>query len=387
MTEELAHSPLGPSSAERWLNCPGSVAATAGMPDVDTEYSKEGTLAHEIAYLARLEDVPAATFLGPRSKMLDAIPDQAMVDHVQGFIDYVNALPGEQMNEQRVRYEAFVQDGFGTLDAAVLRDGEADVIDLKYGQGVQVDATDNSQLKLYALGIYLEHDWVYAFKQFHLHVYQPRLDHIDRWTIGVDDLLRWAKEVVAPGALLAMRKGAPFKAGKWCQFCKIRETCRTRAETVFKAAVGDFEDLDAAVTMPMRAGLSNDEIAKVLIQAPTIKQWLKDIEAYAAKEVMQGRPVGDFKFVAGRGSRAWGLQETELVLLAQKTGVPTKDLYGEPKLLSPPQAEKVLGKKHPFLLMRDVVVKNAGKPALVPGSDPRPAVVVDATVEFPDLDE
>lgn len=381
---ELAHSPLGPSSAERWLNCPGSVAATADLPDTESEYSAEGSRAHAIAELARLEDVPAATFLGPRGKIIDGEITQEMVDAVQVFIDYVNALPGEQLNESRVDFDEFVENGFGTLDAAVLRDGEADIIDFKFGKGVRVDATDNSQLKLYALGVYLKYNWQYDFKRFNLHVVQPRLDHQDSWVIEVDDLLRWAKEVVAPGARLALRPNAPFKAGEWCRFCKLRSTCRVRAEAVFHEAVGDFEDLDAATRMPLRAGLSNEEVAQVLLAAPSIKQWLKDIEAYAEREVMQGRPVGDFKFVEGRGGRQWGLTETELLLLWQKIGLPTKDLYGEPKLLTVPQAEKVLGKKHDFFKMQSVVVRKPGKPALVPGSDPRPMMVVDPNTEFSD---
>ena len=44
------HAKLGPSSASRWLNCPGSVALCATVPEEpSSEYADEGTFAHDIA--------------------------------------------------------------------------------------------------------------------------------------------------------------------------------------------------------------------------------------------------------------------------------------------------------------------------------------------------
>lgn len=389
MNDDIAHSPLGPSSASRWLNCPGSVLATADLPDTESEFSREGTQAHEIAELCRIEDVSAATYLGPRGKTLanPELVNPEMVEGVQRFLDYVNAQQGDALNESRVHYGNWVPNGFGTLDAAALRPGEADVTDLKYGKGVQVFAADNAQLKLYALGIYADWDWLYQFKQFHLHVFQPRLDHIDSWSISVEDLLAWANTEVRPGALRALVPGAAFNPGSWCQFCKIRGTCRVRAESVFKQVIGEFDSLEEAALKPPRVGLSNAEVAVVLTALPAIKSWCKDIEKHAASEVMQGRAVGDFKFVEGRGKRDWALTEDELVVVWQRAGIPTKDMYGDPPLLSVPKAEKVIGKKHALWVVEGLVAKSAGKPVLVPGSDPRKPVVLDAKVEFGEEDE
>src|SRR6202142_846621 len=47
------HSPLGASSAERWMNCPGSTALVASLGPTDDqddpEYRQRGILAHELA--------------------------------------------------------------------------------------------------------------------------------------------------------------------------------------------------------------------------------------------------------------------------------------------------------------------------------------------------
>ena len=45
----MAHAKLSPSSAERWMSCPGSVALNEGKDDKGSSYAAEGTAAHELA--------------------------------------------------------------------------------------------------------------------------------------------------------------------------------------------------------------------------------------------------------------------------------------------------------------------------------------------------
>ena len=44
-----AHALLSASSAHRWLECPPSAIAAEGYKNEGTEFTREGTLAHEIA--------------------------------------------------------------------------------------------------------------------------------------------------------------------------------------------------------------------------------------------------------------------------------------------------------------------------------------------------
>jgi hypothetical protein len=44
-----AHASLSASSSARWLNCPPSALLNAAVPDVTTDYAREGTCAHELA--------------------------------------------------------------------------------------------------------------------------------------------------------------------------------------------------------------------------------------------------------------------------------------------------------------------------------------------------
>lgn len=406
---EPAHSPLGPSSAERWLQdkdeegnligCPGSVLATIGVVETPSKYAAEGTVAHTVAEIAHLGGFSERLYKGQvyAQDGFDIPVTQEMVDAVEFFLDYVADLGGETFCETRVYYREYVKDGFGTMDRASVLDDTAHIVDFKYGEGVQKWAKNNPQLKLYALGWYLLHNWLYDVKKFVLHIVQPRLGHTDKWEISVEDLLKWAEEVVRAGALLTQDPNAPIRAGEWCQFCRIKRTCRVRAESVFKTALGDFEDLDQAMQTAPRvaASLSNDEVAKALDALPQLTQWIKDIKDHAAFEVRHGRAVGTYKFVAGKGSREFGKPEAEVVALIKerKPDVDTATLYTKPALLSVAKIEEVVGKtlwkpataKKPAGPLVDLIKKNAGAPTLVHGSDPRPALT-DLTEEFENLD-
>lgn len=381
----LAHAALGPSSADRWLNCPGSVAATANIPDPGSDHAREGTVAHHLTEMTRKE-------LGSSPwRFIDKTVDgvlvtREMVECVEAFCDYVEEAPGDALIEHRVCFDRWVPDGFGTLDDGRLTPGKAVITDFKYGKGVQVFAKDNSQLKLYALGVLQEFDWLYNFETFVLCVHQPRLDHIDTWSISREDLLKWADEVVVPGAKAACTPGATIKAGSWCQWCRIKATCRVRAEGVLQTVVGDFENLEEAAAKAPRAQLTNDEMAVALNAIGNVEKWCKDLKAHALSEIAQGRPVGEWKVVEGRGSRQFGLTEPELVALWNREKRDPKELYVT-KLATMPAVEKAVGKKNTIWQTEGLVVKQPGKPTLAPGSDPRPAIAVDPNAEFNSLGE
>lgn len=407
MSELPAHSPLGPSSAERWLNCPASVRATAGLPDTDSTYALEGTAAHTLSEWCRQNDRPAKEY--PASpvmvtrvdgKVIGIEATSEMREAVQEFVDYVNAVEGEQLCETRVRYQKYVPNGWGTLDAAVMREGYATIIDLKYGQGVQKYAEKNEQLMLYALGVFLDWDWLYRFRKFKLVVHQPRLDHVDEWEIHAGDLLIWAKEVLVPGYLRTQDPRSTFNPGKTqCQFCKIKATCKARAESVFAAVVDEFDDLNKAmvqVAAPTQPGitLTNEQIAKALEAKPNALAWFSAVEAHAIREIMQGRVVGDFKLVEGRSDRKWGAEETAIVPALTAAGAVEGDLFTR-KLISPAAAEKLVGKKFfapatekkPAGELAVLIVKPPGRPKLAPGSDKRAALTIDALAQFDDITE
>jgi hypothetical protein len=311
---EMLHSELGPSAADRWLNWPGSVLLTRDMEKPDSIFAAEGNAGHEVSEWCRVKNTSASTFLGQTLKVgkFEFVVDQEMVDAIDTFVEYVEKLPGDRLVEEMVYYTDWVPTGFGTLDDARLNDGISYVTDLKYGKGVQVFSDDNSQLKIYALGLYHDYKHLYVFDKFVLAIHQPRLDHVETSEITLKELLKWADEVVKPTAEIALKPGAPFKAGDHCIFCPARKTCPTREKFVLETVMTDFEDLDS--DLKDIEFMTNDELGQILPRLPNIKKWCNDLMAHARSETARGHLItnpetGVYKLVEGRSNRAWRLAE------------------------------------------------------------------------------
>ena len=247
---EGLHSELGPSSSDRWMNCPGSVLATRGMK-AQSEYAAEGTAAHELSKWVRETGRPAVDWKGTTLVVGDYQfkVGKPMVDSVQYFVDDCAKIPGAALYEDMVWYDEIVPGGFGTDDDTRLEDNVCSITDLKHGTGVKVFAKENSQLRLYALGTYWKYRWLYEFDHFVLRICQPRLRHFEADEISLGHLLQWGFDVVRPAAKLTTQPNAPIVAGPWCKFCKIKETCSTKQDykrlmkNRERQAETEFEDL------------------------------------------------------------------------------------------------------------------------------------------------
>lgn len=403
---EGEHSPLGPSSSDRWLVCTGSVLYTKGMPDKPSQYAVEGTAAHTVSEWAREEGKDAEEYIGREVEVHCAdgtkviVPvDQEMADGINAFVEYTDALPGKMLCEERVTYTGWVPNGFGTADDIRLGEPRVYVTDLKYGKGVQKWAENNTQLMLYALGVYQDYGHLYDIKDFQLAIFQPRLNHVDEWIISVEDLLVWANTVAEPTAKKALTPGAgEFIAGDHCQFCRARQQCRHRAKYVHDVIYSsEFENLDEEPVMRDPNDLTLEEIGLLLPMIDAGKAFFTDLEARAYAELGKGHTIphptmGDWKLVEGRSNRCLAIPEDEVVVLLELEDIDQDKLYTK-KLVGIPALEKLLGKKHPLLTgdseagIVSIVKKPRGAPKLVPGIDKRPSMEIHADEEFQDLDE
>jgi len=391
-----AHSPLGPSASERWLNCPGSVLLTKDMADPGSWFACEGTAAHTVSDWARRENRKAHDYIGRVLKVDDYefVVDQEMADSVDDFVTTVEQIPGVPLYETRVHYDLWVPNGFGTLDDGRLNGAVAHITDFKHGKGVQVFAVDNSQLKLYAAGLLHDFGWLWPeLNRFVLGIKQPRLRHEDQFEIKKSELLEWMRYEVQPIAERALLPGAPLKAGDHCQFCPAKRVCKVRADLVLKTVSGEFGDLDAPQNL---AVLGNEDVAKILPHLDNVKKWCADVEKHALSQLAKGEAVGDWKVVEGRSVLVFSVPSEEVA--KQLTPLLGDDLWTEPELISAPQARDKLkanlkgtlkGKardEHVAKLLADITRKPRGKATLAPGSDSRPAIAVNLAEEFEDLD-
>lgn len=361
-----AHAKLSASGSARWLNCPGSVAAEEVCRDAGSIYAQAGSAAHELADICLTHNHNPFTWEGKLLPDNNAVTvDREMCAAVQDYIDYVRTVPGVQEYEQRVDYSEWVPGGFGTSDVISVDGDTIYVVDLKYGQGVRVDAEQNTQLMLYALGAYSERSLLHDLKTAKMAIVQPRLDHISEWEINIPELLKWAAWV-ADRAEMALSDDAERVPGeKQCQWCKAKGTCAALEQYTLRVVGGDFDSLDNPDT------LTDERIRAALEAKKLITGWLDAVEQHVVEQLESGKDFPGFKLVAGRSLRQWGdegqAEQTLLELLGQ-------DAF-ERKLLSPSKAEKALGKKKAADIA-ELIVKPEGKATLAPESDKRPAVNV-----------
>ena len=282
------HALLSASSSHRWLNCPPSVRLTEHMADVGSVYAAEGSDAHALCEykLRKLLGMSAENPLDTPEGLM--YYDSAMEEAATGYAAYVLELleavrrdcpDATVLVEQRLDFSRWVPDGFGTGDAVIAADGVLHIVDFKYGTGVPISAEGNSQMRLYALGALEVLGALYEFETVHMTIYQPRLASISTDTLSRAELLDWAENVLRPTARLAYRGEGALNAGSWCRFCKLRTTCRQRAEANLELAQHDFA---------LPPTLTNAEIAVILGKLDALTSWAADIREYALNAALSG---------------------------------------------------------------------------------------------------
>lgn len=378
----MAHAVLSASGASRWLACTPSARLEEQFPDSTSEYAKEGTLAHEVCELKvrknLIEQMPTRTYNTKLKKIkenelwqdeMDKFTD-AYLEYIQELVHSYSCSPAV-MVEKKVDFSQYVPEGFGTADCIVIAEGTMHIIDFKYGKGVAVSAENNPQMKLYALGAYLEYSMLYPIEKIKMAIVQPRLENeASESEIFVAELMDWAENVVKPLAEKAYKGEGTYIAGNHCRFCRAKATCRERARMNLEAS--KFE---------MRAGalLSDTEVGEALKMAQDLAKWAEDLKEYALTESLKGKIIPGWKAVEGRSVRAF--KDTDLAIKTIiDSGIDEALLY-ERKQLTLAQIEKLLGTKQFKELVGELVEKAPGKPTLVLETDKREKIVNRITAE------
>ena len=372
------HAVLSASSSHRWLNCSPSARLEQEFEDRETEAAAEGTAAHALC-----EHKLRRALKRQSRKPISKYDCEEMDTHTDNYVQFVLETIAQAKEhcadpiiniEQRLDFSCYVPHGFGTGDCIIIADKTLHIIDFKYGQGVLVEAEQNPQMMLYALGALRIYDTLYDIEDVAMTIYQPRRENISTWTITVSNLLSWAENELVPKAKLAFDGKGEYMPGPWCTFCKAAVKCRARAEE--KLALAQYEFAQPPL-------LTDAEIEKILGKLDDLTRWADEIKSYAQDAALNhGKQWHGYKVVEGRSVRKYSDEEA-VIEAANAAGY--HDIFRK-TLLPITEMEKLMGKQEFAEVLSGLIIKPAGKPTLVPITDKRPAMTK-ANIDFNEIQE
>ena len=394
------HAVLSASSSKQWIHCPPSARLQEPFPNDSSVFAEEGTWAHELCeykvkkYLHERKKRPQSEFYTEEIEQATDIYAEFVISIIEGMKR--NGVEPLCFVEERLDFSNIVPEGFGTGDMIILGKDEQGrglihICDYKNGKGVFVDAHENSQMMLYATGALNAYGYIYEIEIVRMSIIQPRLENISTYEMTADDLRTWG-ESIKPIAQMAFEGKGEENPGDWCRFCRAKPVCKACMEEALALAKEEFLDLDAGAladeaeetdaTAPYNADTATpvfkqpglvvfSELVKVLPTLNRISFWIESVFAFVSAEAINhGVPVEGYKVVEGRSKRIF--TDTKAVVSAAEAEGYT-DIYKQ-ELLTLTEFEKMMGKKKFAEVLGEYVVKPPGKLALVPESDPRPAV-------------
>lgn len=392
--EERKHALLSASSAKKWIHCPPSARLEDSIPEEESAYAKEGTLAHNIGELKlqKLFTDKNMTERTYKSRLKKLQQEEYYAPEMEGFTDeYADYASNIAFGfpaapfiavEKRLDYSPWAPEGFGTGDCVIIYGKELHVIDFKYGKGVPVKAEGNYQLALYALGAFHEFGMLFQIEEVHLHIVQPRIPNNSTWSTSLKELLSWGELVVKPAAEKAFKGEGDFRPADYCKgntenycksgFCKAYGRCRATADQNLQLFEKAWDEEKNRKNLPPL--LSWEEAGGLLKKAMFLKSWVQELEKAALGVLVSGGEVPGWKIVEGRSNRTISDVDAAFQELVQ-AGYEEAVLY-EKKPIALGELEKALSKEDRQKILSKYIVKPQGKPTLAPEDDARPAMAL-----------
>ena len=378
------HAKLSPSSAARWMTCPGSVTLSEGIEDKSSSNANEGSMMHAFAAKCLETGTDAAGYVGQTDKDTGLILQAGQVKDVQFYVDHVRdivkATGGELHIEQRlpIGWLTGEEGAHGTADAVIVTPDELIVVDAKFGFKL-VDADENPQLMIYAAAAYDELKVAYDFKRVRIAISQPRLMAKPEFTFSMAELYGFIEQVAFSAELTRNETDVFVPSTKGCQWCRAKPVCPALRQQVMDA----FDESTPLADTP------DDGLAYVMDRADMIEAWIKSIRAEVERRLLAGEPVNGYKLVQGkRGNRMWANPvDAEAALKAMRV---KHDQMYDYKLASPTSIEKLvkadeIGPRQ-WTKIQALITQSEGQPSVAPESDKRPALVTSAAAsDFDDV--
>jgi len=320
-----AHAKLSPSAAERWMTCPGYVHIinTHNIVSRGGAAANRGTAIHKVCEMALEKEIECSSYVG--TTVLGILIDDDMAKIGQTYVDFIKNAQGDKYHEQKVSIEHLIEDCWGTADTIICHNKKLVVADLKSGVR-RVDARNNKQLLIYALGAHAKYDWMYDFEEITMVIVQPAIGHLDVWTISAEELLSFTDGIKAAKEQIVTCPDTFVMSEKACEWCPAKFVCPEHISIANEAAKADFESLD------------DTGLEYWLDRLKSLKQFVASIEEEAYAKLLEGVSLGSYRLGTPQRRRSWG-DEKALMKYIAETGLQSSFL--KETVISPAQADKI----------------------------------------------
>jgi hypothetical protein len=400
------------------MRCPGSVVLEAQYPDTGSAYAAEGSVAHDIATGVLTEPdyvVPVGEVVEYEGHKI--LVSREMQGYVEEYTDFVRQLAegGSLMveNDVSIGHLTGEEGATGRGDVIVVKPRHFDLADLKYGAGVKVYASDiledgetrviNPQMGMYALGGTHDLEYLDTFDSVTVHIYQPRMDHHDEFTVTAAELVEFGKTVTAAAArahkaieLIELgetetdleAKGYFSPGPKQCKFCSAKGNCQALRHEVMLNVGGTVTvpatAAEFAQFVPIEVGAETGDnyLSIAMEKADLVELWYKAVRAEVERRLLAGQPVTGYKIVEGKlGNRSWTDPAKVEEIFKKSFRLKDADAYDQ-KLISPTTAEKLLkGSPGKWERVSAFITRKPGSPSVAPATDKRPALEIGNTAD------
>lgn len=384
---ELEHSPLGGSGAARFMKCAGSFLLHRALyeagehEEIETEYAKLGTAAHELGAKCLIEQREPFEFIGQEiGGFTVGAEDGINPDAVSVYVNDCARIAAEFDGKGKTLIEATLAhpDAHpylkGTVDFGVWSSKRGLFLrDYKNGEGIGVRAPYNSQLLYYAFLMVLENPWLKGGpKDFpvNLGIVQPNFygtfEEPDVWETTLGYVIDWGYNALLPRMNeLTVTEDCgddDFVTGDHCQFCPVLLDC-PKMQAAYREYVNGTEFVEM---------LTDAELDGFYAMREDARRFMNALDATVKARLVGGSSIPSAKLVETRTTRVWkpGAEPHLKAALGDH-------LYEPRKIKSPAQVEK-LSSRGKTLALEHAYKPDATKLSLAPASDPRPAAVMSA---------
>jgi hypothetical protein len=341
---------LRPSSASRWIACPASARLSTLVPYQESgEAAKIGTAIHALAETCFQLDTDPMKFVGQVVEGITMTEENCSfaLEHLEAIWAIQDELGHVKVEQLFKLYEEPAFSLQGTADVVGISVDKLIIADLKTGRGY-VDAEDNAQLKIYALGALMQTSLDPEEVEFQ--IIQPHHGEKRTHRMSVGELLVWEYEVLLPAIENTISDNPTYNPSESaCQWCPAKHICSAQKEQFdIVAAQPDITTMTKEDIKEVMLTLTPAQITALLDKAPLVEKFIDAVRDHATKQMEAGEVIPGWQLQPKRASRKW-IDSTAARQALTDAGLTDSQIF-ETELISPTAAEKLLPKEQRVIL-------------------------------------